>query len=42
MELGEHESRYYMVMEFLAGLSLAMMVRRAGERLPGGRLPVPP
>ena len=41
MELGEHENRYYMVMEFLAGLSLAMMVRRAGERLPGGRLPVP-
>ena len=41
MELGEHEHRYYMVMEFLAGLSLAMVVRRAGERLPGGRLPVP-
>ena len=35
-ELGEHENRYYMVMEFLAGLSLAMVVRRAGERLPGG------
>ncbi len=41
MELGEHENRYYMVMEFLAGLSLAMIVRRAGERLPGGRIPVP-
>jgi eukaryotic-like serine/threonine-protein kinase len=41
MELGEHEHRYYMVMEFLAGLSLAMMVRRAGERLPGGKIPVP-
>ena len=41
MELGEHENRYYMVMEFLAGLSLAMVVRRAAERLPGGRLPVP-
>jgi serine/threonine protein kinase len=40
-ELGEHENRYYMVLEFLAGLSLAMVVRRAGERLPGGRLPVP-
>jgi len=41
MELGEHEDRYYMVMEFLAGLSLAMIIRRAGERLSGGRLPVP-
>ncbi|MBL9019524.1 MAG: serine/threonine protein kinase, partial [Myxococcales bacterium] len=41
MELGEHENRYYMVMEFLAGLSLAMVIRRAGERLPGGRIPVP-
>jgi serine/threonine-protein kinase len=40
-ELGEHENRYYMVMEFLAGLSLAMVVRRAAERLPGGRVPVP-
>src|SRR5829696_3208040 len=36
MELGEHEHRFYMVMEFLAGLSLAMIVRR-----PGGRIPVP-
>ena len=41
MELGEHENRYYMVMEFLAGLSLAMMVRRAAERLPGGKIPIP-
>src|SRR5437763_15719868 len=40
-ELGEHENRYYMVMEYLAGLSLAMIVRRATERLPGGKIPVP-
>src|SRR5580765_7827649 len=40
-ELGEHEDRYYMVMEFLAGLSLAMIVRRAADRLPGGKIPVP-
>jgi serine/threonine-protein kinase len=39
-ELGEHENRYYMVMEFLAGLSLAMIVRRVQERLPGGKMPV--
>ncbi|MBA3453433.1 MAG: protein kinase [Deltaproteobacteria bacterium] len=41
MELGEHEERYFMVMEFLAGLSLAMVVRRAGERLPNGRVSAP-
>ncbi|NVB82717.1 MAG: protein kinase [Kofleriaceae bacterium] len=40
-ELGEYENRYYMVMEFLAGLSLAMVVRRAQERLQGGYIPVP-
>lgn len=40
-ELGEYENRYYMVMEFLAGLSLAMVVRRGQERLPRGLLPVP-
>src|SRR5690606_34971062 len=40
-ELGEYENRYYMVMEFLAGLSLAMVVRRAAERVPGGMIPVP-
>jgi serine/threonine-protein kinase len=41
MELGQHEGRYYMVMEFLAGLSLAMIVRRAAERIPDTRIPVP-
>ncbi len=41
MELGEHGNRYYMVMEFLAGLSLAIVVRRAAERVPGGKIPVP-
>src|SRR6201986_3691251 len=41
MELGEHQTRYYMVMEFLGGLSLAMVIRRAPERLAGGKLPVP-
>jgi hypothetical protein len=40
-ELGEYQNRYYMVMEFLAGLSLAMVVRRAQERLQGGLMPVP-
>jgi len=41
MELGEQNGRYYMVMEFLGGLSLAMVIRRAPDRLPGGKLPVP-
>src|SRR3982751_2791588 len=41
MELGQHEGRYYMVMEFLAGLSLAMIIRRASERMTNGKIPVP-
>jgi len=39
--LGEHEGRYYIVMEFIAGVSLALVGRRAHERVRGGRLPVP-
>jgi tRNA A-37 threonylcarbamoyl transferase component Bud32 len=38
--LGEHENRYFMVMEYLVGMSLAMVARRGGERLPGGVLPI--
>ena len=38
-ELADYEGRYYMVMEFLAGLSLAMVVRRAAERVQGGKVP---
>ncbi|HUH03004.1 MAG TPA: protein kinase, partial [Kofleriaceae bacterium] len=41
LELGEANGRYYMVMEYLAGLSLAQVGRRARERAPGGRVPVP-
>ncbi|HEX4450241.1 MAG TPA: serine/threonine-protein kinase [Kofleriaceae bacterium] len=41
MELGEQDGRYYMVMEFLAGLSLAMIVRRAADRIADGRMAVP-
>ena len=38
--LGSYDNRYYMVMEYLTGLSLAMVIRRGGERMPGGVLPV--
>jgi eukaryotic-like serine/threonine-protein kinase len=41
MELGQYDGRYYMVMEFLAGLSLAMIIRRVAERLSGLRIPAP-
>lgn len=40
LELGEHEGRYYMVMEYLAGMSLALVARRTAERVGGGRIPV--
>ena len=39
--LGEHEGRYYLVMEYIAGLSLALVGRRAHERVRGGKVPVP-
>jgi serine/threonine protein kinase len=40
IELGEERGRYYIVMEYLAGMSLSLIARRAVERVPGGRLPV--
>jgi serine/threonine-protein kinase len=40
LELGEQNGRYYMAMEFLAGMSLAMVARKAVERVPGGKIPV--
>jgi eukaryotic-like serine/threonine-protein kinase len=39
--LGEHDGRYYLVMELIAGLSLALVGRRAHERVRGGLVPVP-
>lgn len=40
LELGEEKGRYYIVMEYLAGMSLSLIARRVAERIPGGRLPV--
>ncbi len=39
LELGQHEGRYYMVMEHLAGISLAQLARKTHERLPEGVIP---
>ena len=40
LELGSQEGRYYMAMEYLAGMSMSFVVRKAAERVPGGRLPL--
>jgi serine/threonine protein kinase len=40
IELGEEGGRYYIVMEYLAGMSLSLVARRAQERVPGARMPV--
>src|SRR5690606_11739639 len=40
IELGEHRGRYYMLMEYLADMSLSLVARKVAERVPGGRLPV--
>ncbi|RMH43382.1 MAG: serine/threonine protein kinase, partial [Deltaproteobacteria bacterium] len=39
LELGEQDGRYYMVMEYLAGMSLSTFAKKAQQRVPGG-LPV--
>ena len=40
LELGQDDDKYFMVMEYLAGMSLAMVVRKARHRIPTGRIPV--
>ena len=40
LELGQEEGRYFMVMEYLAGMSLAMVARKSQQRVQGGRIPV--
>ena len=37
--LGEQDGRYYLVMEYVAGMSVALMARRAAERVQGSRIP---
>jgi eukaryotic-like serine/threonine-protein kinase len=39
LELGQHEGRYYLVMEHLAGMSLAQLARKTHERVPEGVIP---
>src|SRR3990172_1168534 len=39
LELGQVDGRYFIAMEYLAGMSLASLARKAQERLPDG-LPV--
>jgi serine/threonine-protein kinase len=39
LELGRHGNRYYMVMEYLAGLSLSQLARKSSERVPSGLIP---
>ena len=39
LELGEHLNRYYMVMEYLAGMSLAQLARKTSDRIRGGLIP---
>ncbi len=38
LELGEHEGRYFLVMEYLAGMSVAQLARKTQERHIGGGL----
>jgi serine/threonine protein kinase len=40
LELGEQMGRYYMVMDYVAGMSMAVVARKAADHMPGGRLPV--
>jgi len=40
LELGQHDNRYFMAMEYLAGMSLAQMARKTHEREPSGVIPV--
>lgn len=40
LELGEQDGRYFMVMEYLAGMSLAQLARKTQERVPGGLMPI--